>query len=181
MCGGIGNFSFAHSLLDHPSIPSLPPTSITATAYDTEPECLSKYPDAASHISALRSAGATVLFGIDARHLDKTVAKGDKRWDKVVWNFPHVGMGIADRERNVVANQRVLVGFLKSVAGVLEEGAVPDPSGKKKGKGRRKVDEVEFSEEEEERGLGDSLRRGGEKRAGSVLVTLREQEPYTLW
>lgn len=179
----IGNFSFAHSLLDHPSIPHLPPSNITATAYDTEPECLSKYPDAVCHISALRSAGAIVLFGIDARQLDKTFGKSGKKWDKVVWNFPHVGLGIADRDRNVVANQNVLLGFLKSVKGVLQEGVVPGlhKTGKGKGKGRVE-DEVQFSDDDDdvesgrEPGLGD-----GEKRAGSVLVTLREQEPYTLW
>ncbi|KAF8604894.1 hypothetical protein BDV93DRAFT_491630 [Ceratobasidium sp. AG-I] len=178
---GEGNFSFAHSLLEHPSIPHLPPSNITATAYDTEPECLAKYPDAASHISALRSAGAVVLFGIDARQLDKTVGKSGKKWDKVVWNFPHVGLGIADRDRNVVANQSVLLGFLKSVKGVLQEGAVPGLQGKRKGKGRIE-DEVEFSDDEYDDGGGRGTGLGGgEKRAGSVLVTLREQEPYTLW
>lgn len=178
-----GNFSFARSLLDHPSIPHLPPSNITATAYDTEPECLAKYPDASDHIAALRSAGATVLFGIDARQLEKTVGKGGKRWDKVVWNFPHVGLGIADRDRNVVANQSTLLGFLKSVKEVLEVGIVPGEQGKGKGKEKARVGyEVEFSDDEDDNvggrgvGLGD-----GEKRAGSVLVTLREQEPYTLW
>ncbi|KAG9073914.1 hypothetical protein FS749_014573 [Ceratobasidium sp. UAMH 11750] len=173
---GEGNFSFAHSLLDHPSIPHLPPTNITATAYDTEPECLSKYPDAAAHVSALRTAGATVLFSVDATQLEKTFKKG-QRWDKVVWNFPHVGMGISDVERNVVANQRVLLGFLKSVAGVLEEGVVVDPGAGRKGKGKRKEDEVEFSDEDEQ----GEIVKSGPKRAGSVLVTLREQEPYSLW
>ncbi|KAG8723486.1 hypothetical protein FRC09_003150 [Ceratobasidium sp. 395] len=174
---GEGNFSFAHSLLDHPSIPHLPPSNITATAYDSEPECLSKYPDATAHISALRTAGVTVLFNVDATHLEKTFKKGQK-WDKVVWNFPHVGMGIADVERNVVANQRALLGFLKSVAGVLERGVVVDPSTKGKGKGRERA-QVEADDEDE--GEGEEGSDLGLKCAGSVLVTLREQEPYTLW
>ncbi|KAG8747776.1 hypothetical protein FRC12_013993 [Ceratobasidium sp. 428] len=174
---GEGNFSFAHSLLDHPSIPHLPPSSITATAYDSEPECLSKYPDATAHISALRTAGVTVLFNVDATHLEKTFKKGQK-WDKVVWNFPHVGMGIADVERNVVANQRVLLGFLKSVAGVLERGVVVNPSTKRKGKGKERA-QVEADDQDERE--GEEKKDLGLKRAGSVLVTLREQEPYTLW
>ncbi|KAG8741645.1 hypothetical protein FRC10_002609 [Ceratobasidium sp. 414] len=173
---GEGNFSFAHSLLDHPSIPHLPPPNLTATAYDTEAECLSKYPDAATHISALRTAGATILFGVDATRLEKTFKKG-QRWDKVVWNFPHVGMSIADVDRNVVANQRVLLGFLRSVAGVLERGVVVDPNVGGKGKRKEKADKVEFSDEDEQ---GEAT-RSGPKHAGSVLVTLREQEPYNLW
>ncbi|KAG8679898.1 hypothetical protein FRC09_018630 [Ceratobasidium sp. 395] len=176
---GEGNFSFAHSLLDHPSIPHLPPPNITATAYDSELECLSKYPDATAHISALRTAGATVLFNVDATQLEKTFKKGQK-WDKVVWNFPHVGLGIADVERNVVTNQRVLLGFLKSVAGVLERGVVVDPNTKAKGKGKERA-EMEADEEDEGEGEGEERKDLGLKHAGSVLVTLREQEPYTLW
>ncbi|KAG9097676.1 hypothetical protein FRC06_007316 [Ceratobasidium sp. 370] len=160
---GEGNFSFAHSLLHHPSVPHLPPANITATAYDTERECLSKYPDAATHISALRTAGATVLFGVDATQLEKTFKKG-QRWDKVVWNFPHVGMSIADVERNVVANQRVLLGFLRSVAGVLERGVMVDPNAGKKEKGKEKMYEGEFSDED---GQEETL-RSGPKRAGDL-------------
>lgn len=176
---GEGNFSFARSLLNHPSIPSLPPANITATAYDTEEECTSKYPDAEVHISALRSAGATVLFGVDARHLEKTFPpKMSKKWDKVVWNFPHVGMSIADQDRNIAANQSTLLGFLASVRRYLAEGAVPDSNAK--GKKDAKSDVYEMSEDEEG-GEDAALVKAGPKRAGSVLVTLREQEPYTLW
>ncbi|CAE6499076.1 unnamed protein product [Rhizoctonia solani] len=173
---GEGNFSFARSLLDHPSIPSLPPASITATAYDSESDCLAKYPDAQAHISALRSVGATVLFGVDARHLDKTFPlKTSKKWDKIVWNFPHVGLSIADQDRNIAANQSTLLGFLASVKPYLAEGDVPDSNAK--GKGVKKGEDVS-DEDEESMTL---VREGKHKMAGSVLVTLREQEPYTLW
>ncbi|KAH7338577.1 hypothetical protein B0J17DRAFT_657689 [Rhizoctonia solani] len=176
---GEGNFSFAHSLLDHPSIPSLPPASITATAYDSESECLSKYPDAQSHISALRSAGATVLFGVDARHLDKTFPlKASKQWDKVVWNFPHVGLSIADQDRNIAANQSTLLGFLASVKPYLAEGAIPGPDAK--GKGNKKEEDVSDEDQDEDEGMM-SIQERKHKMAGSVLITLREQEPYTLW
>ncbi|CAE6364403.1 unnamed protein product [Rhizoctonia solani] len=176
---GEGNFSFAHSLLDHPSIPSLPPANITATAYDSESDCLSKYPDAQSHISALRSAGATVLFGVDARHLDKTFPlKTGKKWDKVVWNFPHVGLSITDQDRNIAANQSTLLGFLASVKPYLAEGAVPDrsPSVIRK---KAKPAEENFSDDDEESMM--FIQENKHKTAGSILITLREQEPYTLW
>ncbi|QRW08945.1 25S rRNA (uridine-N(3))-methyltransferase [Ceratobasidium sp. AG-Ba] len=100
---GEGNFSFAHSLLQHPSLPHLPPSNITATAYDTEDERLKK--------------ARGVVVELNAR-------RGNK--------------------------------------------------GKEKDK-----DKIEFSDEdEEEESKGGPV---GPKRAGSVLVTLREQEPYTLW
>ncbi|KAJ1302433.1 hypothetical protein OPQ81_002751 [Rhizoctonia solani] len=172
---GEGNFSFARSLLDHPSIPSLPPANITATAYDSESDCFSKYPDAEAHVSALRSAGATVLFGVDARHLEKTFPpKTSKKWDKVVWNFPHVGLSIADQDRNIVANQSTLLGFLASVKPYLAEGVTPDPN--PKGKNAKKVED----NSDEEESIVPVL-ESKHKMAGSVLITLREQEPYTLW
>ncbi|CAE6521591.1 unnamed protein product [Rhizoctonia solani] len=177
---GEGNFSFARSLLDHSSIPSLPPANITATAYDSEPDCLSKYPDAQSHISALRSAGATILFGVDARHLDKTFPlKASKKWDKVVWNFPHVGLSIADQDRNIAANQSTLLGFLASVKPYLAEGAIPDPNAK--GKSVKKGEDVSDEDQDEDEENMMSIQEEKHKMAGSVLITLREQEPYTLW
>ncbi|KAF8750478.1 hypothetical protein RHS01_09251 [Rhizoctonia solani] len=150
---GEGNFSFAHSLLDHPSIPSLPPVNITATAYDSESDCLAKYPDAQAHIAALR------------------------KWDKVVWNFPHVGLSIADQDRNIAANQSTLLGFLASVKPYLAEGAIPDPNAK--GKGVKKDNEM--TDDDDDEGSMVSPRESRRKMAGSVLITLREQEPYTLW
>ncbi|ELU38025.1 hypothetical protein AG1IA_07941 [Rhizoctonia solani AG-1 IA] len=170
---GEGNFSFAHSLLDHPSIPSLPPVNITATAYDSESDCLAKYPDAQAHIAALRSAGTTVLFGVDARHLDKTFPlKTARKWDKVVWNFPHVGLSIADQDRNIAANQSTLLGFLASVKPYLAEGAIPDPNAK--GKGVKKDNEM--TDDDDDEGSMVSPRESRRKMAGSVLITLREQD-----
>jgi 25S rRNA (uracil2634-N3)-methyltransferase len=85
-----------------------------------------------------------VLFGVDARHLNKTFPpKGLKRWDKVVWNFPHAGLGITDQDRNIAANQSVLLEFLASVAPYLAEGIVPDPNAKRKGDARGERDDDE--------------------------------------
>ena len=91
---GEGNFSFAHALvIDPPSqLQHLPPQNVTATAYDSEEECLRKYPDVREKIDALRTRGINVLFGVDATKLEKVSQLKGKRWDKVVWNFPHAGM-----------------------------------------------------------------------------------------
>ena len=90
---GEGNFSFAYALVvDPPSqLHHLPPENITATAYDTEEECLAKYADAQEKITILRTKGVNVLFGVDATKMEKVSRLKDKRWDKVVWNFPHAG------------------------------------------------------------------------------------------
>lgn len=45
------------------------------------------------HVNAIRAAGATVLFDVDATQLNKCkeVRDAKGRWDRVVFNFPHVG------------------------------------------------------------------------------------------
>ncbi|KAG9044345.1 hypothetical protein FS837_008278 [Tulasnella sp. UAMH 9824] len=50
-------------------------------------------------------------------------AKGG--WNKVVFNFPHAGAGITDQGRNILTNQRLLFGFLRSVAPALSKGVPP--------------------------------------------------------
>jgi 25S rRNA (uracil2634-N3)-methyltransferase len=93
---GEGNFSFAHALVVDPpsSLEHLPPSNITATAYDSEQECYDKYPDARNSVHTLRERGAEVLFGVDATKLEKCGPLKAKRFDRVVWNFPHAGMRV---------------------------------------------------------------------------------------
>ena len=90
---GEGNFSFAYALAVNPPIQlqHLPPQSITATTYDTEEECLAKYADAQEKIDALRAKDVIVIFGVDATKLEKVSQLRGRRWDKIVWNFPHAG------------------------------------------------------------------------------------------
>lgn len=90
---GEGNFSFAVALLQHPPAPldHLPPTNIVATAYDTQEECYTKYPDAEQNVRILREQGTQVLFAVDATKLEKTPALKGIVFDRIVWNFPHAG------------------------------------------------------------------------------------------
>ena len=90
---GEGNFSFAQALVSSPpaSLEFLPPSNITATAYDSEEECCSKYPDAAEIIAVLRNKGVEVLFGVDGTKLDRCAPLKGRKFDRIVWNFPHAG------------------------------------------------------------------------------------------
>merc|ERR1712157_548390 len=47
---------------------------------------------------------------------------GDARFDRIVFNFPHVGLGIKDQAHNVTANQRLLLGFFRGAGGLLRPG-----------------------------------------------------------
>lgn len=89
---GEGNFSFACALIQSPALElDIPPTNITATAYDSEQECYQKYPEAKLIVSNLRSSGMEVLFSVDGTCLEKHSSLKGRRWDRVVWNFPHAG------------------------------------------------------------------------------------------
>lgn len=90
---GEGNFSFTRALLfDPPSeLGHLPPGNVTATAYDSEGECYAKYPDAQDIVEVLREKGVELLFSIDAGKLEKVPAFKGRKWDRIVWNFPHAG------------------------------------------------------------------------------------------
>ena len=90
---GEGDFSFARALVDNPpaELQYLPAKNITATSYDQEPECYEKYPGAREVVDKLRERGVQVLFGVDATRLEKNPALKGRRWDRLVFNFPHAG------------------------------------------------------------------------------------------
>lgn len=116
------------------------------------------------------------------------------RWSKVVFNFPHIGAGHKDESRNVLANQLMIVRFLVSVAPFLSIGEVPRYASNGKGGKKRPV---EKDEDEDDDGIADQGTSDVEEvdvdhtppkagftvpsYAGSILITLRNCKPYTLW
>ena len=107
---GEGDFSFARVLLSAHNC-----SHVVATSYDDVSALRSKYPQAASNIAALEAEeDCVVRYGVDATKLGKAgVADGGgggkevKRggFDKVGFNFPHVGGLTKDVNRQVRHNQ----------------------------------------------------------------------------
>ncbi|KAI5116431.1 hypothetical protein M0805_000210 [Coniferiporia weirii] len=192
---GEGNFSFARALLLCSTLQYLPPKNITATAYDSEDECLAKYPEAHAIVKELRLKGVEVLFGIDATALEKHKLLKGRKWDRIVWNFPHAGKSITDQDRNILCNQMLLLDFLRSAAPFLALGAVPsiavprkkkkknaDDSGSEDGRAVDDARDVVSEDEGDEEPLNESptqTMRDGAR--GTILVTLRNVPPYTEW
>ena len=121
---GEGDFSFSNSLLNaHGCV------HLVATSYDKVSALRSKYPQSVSHIAALEAEeSCIVLYGVDATKLGKSgVAEGGgggkevKKggFDRVVFNFPHVGGLTKDVNRQVRHNQELLVGFFKAALPLL--------------------------------------------------------------
>ncbi|TIA18511.1 hypothetical protein D6C80_03380 [Aureobasidium pullulans] len=131
---GDGDLSFSRSLVDTHGCAAL-----LATTYDTEAELLEKYPQAQENKDAIEAEEQRVLHGVDATKLgQKEVKKQAGGWERVVFNFPHVGGKSTDVNRQVRYNQEMLVSFFKAVTPLLAP-------------------------------------------HGTVIVTLFEGEPYTLW
>lgn len=170
---GEGDFSFAVALVSHLSL-GIVPENVVATTLDHEDALAAKYPEtAASNLQSLRARGVTVLCGVDATKLGACKALRGRLYDRIVWNFPHVGKGIADQDRNVLENQKTLLAFLAAMPPLLEHGAFPRPHSSRKE--QRQPDEDRDRDQDEDEDMQD------EKTRGTVLVTLRDSPPYTLW
>ncbi|KAG2138717.1 uncharacterized protein EDB93DRAFT_1242059 [Suillus bovinus] len=178
---GEGNFSFAHALVIDPplSLEHLPPLNITATSYDSEEECYDKYPDARSKVDVLLEHGAEVLFGVDGTRLEKCNALKGRLFDRVVFNFPHAGKGITDQDRNILSNQMLILGFLRSVVGCLAAGTIPTPNLSRKPK--RLADDDDDDNANDDEGIDASSHSTTQRTRGTVLITLRNVPPYTNW
>lgn len=83
----------------------------------------------------MEGSGARVLFGVDAGALLASLKLAKKykqggdagldfedRFDRVVFNFPHAGLGIKDQDVNVIKNQELLQKFFLNANEVVRVG-----------------------------------------------------------
>jgi len=111
---GEGDFSFANAVLNHHSF-----SSLIATSYDTREEVLRKYPQTSAHIEHLCENECDVLHGIDAGKLETVKRLKKKRFDTIIFMFPHIGGLSTDQDRQVRLNQELLLKFFKSATKLL--------------------------------------------------------------
>ncbi|KAL8782872.1 MAG: hypothetical protein Q9213_005049 [Squamulea squamosa] len=130
---GEGDFSFTHSLYTHHNCHHL-----VATCFDSVATLAEKYPQSTNYIQELEDAdredetvNIQILHGVDATRLGKGgVGSGGKEvkkggFDRVVFNFPHVGGLTKDVNRQVRYNQELLVNFFKAAVPLLTpEGSI---------------------------------------------------------
>ncbi|GAA5824396.1 hypothetical protein JCM11251_000405 [Rhodosporidiobolus azoricus] len=215
--------SSAASTSSAPPAQLVTPSLLLCTAFDTRAIASQKYPDLDTHVSALQAAGATVLFGVDATKLEENkevrefaglgkvrARKGRKGrempgaeegaggYDKIVFNFPHVGQGITDQSRNIRTNQTLLLDFYRSASLLLRRGTprAPGTSSSAAAPPRGREDSRSPSptpppanDDDEDRVAGDtasldpstSFLPTPPSTRGSILLTLRTNPPYSLW
>jgi len=143
---GEGNFSFARALIrkwekQRPKVQEDAEVNeeefvgfkMVATCYDSKEALTTKYPDVNDIVREIKAYGASVHAGIDATRLldSKRVVKSlseicefdreesDFGFDRVIFNFPHLGCGIKDTEANSKQHRDMLEKFFASAHGVL--------------------------------------------------------------
>lgn len=102
---GEGDLSFARSVVEHHGC-----ADVLATTLDPVAELLEKYPQAAAHIQYLEDEGQGVMHEVDATKLAQKELRKGQLWDRVVFNFPHVGGRSKDVNRQVRYNQGMFLG-----------------------------------------------------------------------
>ncbi|KAJ3123353.1 hypothetical protein HK098_001995 [Nowakowskiella sp. JEL0407] len=105
---GEGNFSFAKAL----AMKLQTGENIIATCLDNEEEVLLKYPDASEHIQEFQEMGGTVFYSVDATKLHNNRKLKSKKFSRIIFNFPHVGM--KDMHRNILLNKSLIQQFFQS-------------------------------------------------------------------
>lgn len=193
---GEGDFSFTRSLaIEHGC------ANVTATSYDSAEDVRSKYPTftpIATELSQL-TPPVPLYHSIDATKLSSYKQLRCKRdddgndeqegWDIITFMFPHTGGLSTDVNRQVRANQALLVEFFKSCIDtsspkrrlqILQQQKKDKESRDKKNKNKNKNQSTEEDTEkrgqQKEKEIKPFLRMGGK-----IIVTLFEGEPYTLW
>ncbi|KAI1908231.1 hypothetical protein LOZ12_004869 [Ophidiomyces ophidiicola] len=158
--------------------------------------------DSPHHTKPTDMTSPKVLFSIDARKLGlaggggRVVRKGfprnssekyrkkenlssgkeqsDGPWDIICFNFPHVGGLSTDVNRQVRANQELLVSFFKACGPLL---SAPLTSDSLRDEDEESGDFSSTSNRENSTRYSRKLRA----EPGQIVVTLFEGEPYTLW
>jgi 25S rRNA (uracil2634-N3)-methyltransferase len=156
--------------------PSKPDTSLpNTTGRGTTPEPLQSQRN--NPKTPLRS----VHYGINATKLSGVHSKllrTHSPFTKIVFNFPHVGGLSTDVNRQVRANQELLVGFFKAAIPLLASAERPVQIARSHGKD---VDQDDSDAGDDEGNLSELSFGTAMITKGQILVTLFEGEPYTLW
>jgi 25S rRNA (uracil2634-N3)-methyltransferase len=190
---GEGDFSFTKSLaIEHGC------ANVTASSFDSEEEVRRKYPNFAAVEEELNGLTPPVPlhFGIDATKLgsykglrvegngegDNGVKEG-QGWDTIAFMFPHTGGLSTDVNRQVRANQALLVGFFNACLDASSSASLSSSTSTPTSK-NLKPNETTKDQPKDAKPPSKPPRKPRApflKSGGKIIVTLFEGEPYTLW
>ncbi|XP_054796999.1 heavy metal-associated isoprenylated plant protein 41-like [Prosopis cineraria] len=113
---GEGDFSFSLCLAQ--SFGSA--VNIIASSLDTYDQLLRKYEKAVSNVLALTRLGAMVLHGVDATEMKSHDDLKMKKFDRIIFNFPHAGFHGKEDSFSLIQEHKNLVrGFFMNARSML--------------------------------------------------------------
>ncbi|BFG25855.1 hypothetical protein CerSpe_121290 [Prunus speciosa] len=118
---GEGDFSFSACLAR--AFGSAP--KIVATSLESQGSLRAKHRSCLSHLSELKRRGCLVLHDVDVYEIDLHPALQWRKFDVIIFNFPHAGHFPWLRERNlqlIQMHKNLLKAFFKNARGMLMEG-----------------------------------------------------------
>ncbi|CAB4305967.1 unnamed protein product [Prunus armeniaca] len=115
---GEGDFSFSLSLATHFGSAR----NMVATSLDSQEEIDSKYSNAIGNVRELEERGCIVIYGVDAKQMSQHFFLSTQRFDRIVYNFPHVGFLFReDSYCQIQLNKRLVKGFLQNAKLLLRK------------------------------------------------------------
>ncbi|KAJ6800090.1 heavy metal-associated isoprenylated plant protein 41-like [Iris pallida] len=108
---GEGDFSFSLSLANAFGSAS----NMVTTSLDSYDTLLEKYNEAKSNLESLKKMGATVLHEVNAKKLTSHQELEMRKFDRIVFNFPHAGfIGSEDNWMVIDVHKELVSDFLKN-------------------------------------------------------------------
>ncbi|OVA08279.1 protein of unknown function DUF2431 [Macleaya cordata] len=113
---GEGDFSFSSCLAKAFGSAS----NIVATSLDQYDMVIKKYKDAKSNLESLEKLGATLMLGVDATKMKLFSDLQMRKFDRIIYNFPHAGFyGKEDHVCLIKMHRNLLQGFFKNASHML--------------------------------------------------------------
>ncbi|CAF2080771.1 unnamed protein product [Brassica napus] len=111
---GEGDFSFSCSLASRFRSAS----NICASSLDSyADDVVRKYSKARSNLATLKRLGASLLHGVDATKLHLHPHLNSRRFDRIIFNFPHAGFHGKETDSRLIQKHKALVfGFFLGAA-----------------------------------------------------------------
>ncbi|XP_025626731.2 uncharacterized protein [Arachis hypogaea] len=113
---GDGDFSFSLSLARSFGSAS----NIVASSLDSYDDVTKNYKQAKSNLDELKQLGACLYYGVDATKMKYLLELKMRRFDRIIFNFPHAGFHGKEDNLTVIKKHKDLVlGFFKNASCML--------------------------------------------------------------
>ncbi|KAF3638557.1 putative fructose-bisphosphate aldolase, cytoplasmic isozyme 1-like [Capsicum annuum] len=103
---GDGDFSFSLCLANSFGSAS----NIVASSLQSHEEVIKMYKNGKSNLEKLKALGGTVLHGVDATKMQHHSDLRNRKFDRIIYNFPHAGFHGSEENNHLIQMHKNLVG-----------------------------------------------------------------------